>query len=308
MIGSYGLSHHMDIGKEPKDLDFVMNWSTYSNWIKMIKQNHTVLACYPSSKGKKQIVKYKAGDKIQIVEIEIAWKDSTAEMILDRYTTYEDLHFGDQFIYTVATLNNLYELKMSHRFLKNSPHFHKTMKDIQLMKEAGAEIEDWDFYDIREKETYNYGHPALNVKKDEFFKDESFYVYEHDDIHSAVKIGEYPAYKDILSDNQEVKCSLTKWMNLSDQQKLNCALEECYVLSLERGLIPNDFKTDPKNTFDIALMKVCTSITSGWFREWCYDNYHLIKESYNGDYIVKFKNALQLNLIRNFKEGTYNVQ
>jgi hypothetical protein len=135
-----------------------------------------------------------------------------------------------------------------------------------------------------------------------FFKDETYNFYQHDDIHESVKIGEQPAYKMIIEEGQQVKCSLDKWNTLTEQQRLHCALEECYVLSLERGLIPNEFKTDPKKTFDIALVKVCTSITSGWFREWCWRNYDLIKENYNEDYCIKFKNALELNLIRKFKE------
>jgi hypothetical protein len=72
-------------------------------------------------------------------------------------------------------------------------------------------------------------------------------------------------------------------------------------LTLERGLIPNNFETDPKKTFEIALKKVCTSITSGWFREWCWNNYNFILENYNEEFVDKFKVALEAGRIGNFK-------
>jgi hypothetical protein len=295
IIGSVALTNYIDIGRKPKDIDYIMSWDTYTQWLKEIKSCHKIHACYPSSNGKKQIVKYDN----RIVEIEIAWKGSTAEEILN--ICVDEDKTGWVGGYYTAPLNLLYELKLSHRYLKNSPHFLKTMKDIRLMESKCAFIEHKEFFDRREKETYEYKHPALNVKKNEFFKDETYNFYQHDDLHEVVCLDKYPAYKDILEDGQEVKCSLNKWINLTNIQRLNCALEECYTLTLERGLIPNNFETDPKKTFEIALKKVCTSITSGWFREWCWNNYNFILENYNEEFVDKFKVALEAGRIGNFK-------
>lgn len=39
----------------------------------------------------------------------------------------------------IAPLVLLYTLKMSHEYLKDSPHFLKTMKDIQTMRKYNAQ-------------------------------------------------------------------------------------------------------------------------------------------------------------------------
>lgn len=59
---------------------------------------------------------------------------------------------------TVPSLNVLYMLKMSHRYLKDSPHFLKTMQDIHAMRKLGAVIPaEWEsFYQDRMRDTYTH--------------------------------------------------------------------------------------------------------------------------------------------------------
>ena len=302
VIGSEALVDYTDIGRVPKDIDYVMTWATFQSWLLWLKTQYKISAVYPISEGKKQVVKTDTG----IFEVEIAWENSTAlELMkiaaLDRRPSCA---LG-KFELIFAPLDLLYELKMSHRFLKNSPHFEKTRIDILKMRELGAKIVHQKFYIRRQAETYTYSHPALNVSKNEFFKDETFYKYDHDDIHEAIKLGPIPAYKYILEDGAQVKCSKAKWDELPLMQKYFCAIEECITLTLERGLIPNDFKTDPYKTYKLALMKVCTSITSGWFREWCWENYDAILLSYQPNFVKRFQTALTEGKIRDFKSEIY---
>ena len=247
-----------------------------------------------------------------IVEVEIAWADTCAEDLLriidDEYSvetrcTHPDCNWSFKY----ATIETLYELKMSHRYLKNSPHFIKTMQDIKNIRQnfPDVQIVHKEWYNQREKETYTYKHPNLDSMKNDFFKDESFYKYDHDDIHKAIALGEYPAYMDIVSEGAQVKCDRNKWETISYERKLQCALEESYVLTLERGLIPNNFKPDPYVMFQVAVMKVCSSITSGWFREWCWENYDEIMKNYSEDFVTNFNNSLNAGLIRLFKSEVY---
>jgi hypothetical protein len=97
---------------------------------------------------------------------------------------------------------------------------------------------------------------------------------------------ERPAYS--YYSNAEVMCSKKLWDNCSYDIKLFGALEEIYVLALERSQIPFRGKTDPKKSFEMAAMKVCTSITSGWFREFCWENYDAIIKAYDENYATKF--------------------
>jgi hypothetical protein len=65
-------------------------------------------------------------------------------------------------------------------------------------------------------------------------------------------------------------------------------MEETYVLALERSLIPFPGKMQPRDAFKLALQKVCTSITSGWFREYAWNNYRKALESYDGGVFTNF--------------------
>ena len=51
----------------------------------------------------------------------------------------------------------------------------------------------------------------------------------------------------------------------------------------------------------IALEKVCTSITSGWFREFAWENFDVVTNLYNDDYITKFTNAMKDGIILPYK-------
>jgi hypothetical protein len=177
----------------------------------------------------------------------------------------------------------LYALKMTHRFKKNSPHFHKTRADIRFFRKNGVELPTQkiygDLFKRIEKHTLNYSKPSLDQKSKDFFResDQKIYGhdYNHDSIHEAVKLFDKPAYYNYMKDGQEVMCDKLKWDACPEHIKIAGVYEECAVLSLERSLIVNDFK-DPEKVFTTALEKVCTSITSGWFREYAWENIDVV--------------------------------
>lgn len=211
-------------------------------------------------------------------EVEIASPGSNQEMLLNILGTETDGSFQ------YADKDVLYALKMSHRFKKNSPHFHKTMQDILSMRDSwGCEgvserLQGW--YKVREGETYNYAHPNLNQGKGGFFDtsvfDENPYVYDHDSLHEAVKQLDRPAYT--YFSNGPVKVSREKFEGLPFKVQLFSVFEECCVLSLERAIIPHDTHQD--RAFSIALMKVCTSIASGWWRDFAWENHQEVVAMY----------------------------
>ncbi|BDU12093.1 hypothetical protein [Escherichia phage phiWec179] len=187
----------------------------------------------------------------------------------------------------VAPLDVLYLLKMSHRFKKDSPHFLKTMKDIHFMRNLGAKIPEEleDTYKLRQKESYNYGHPNLNVKSKDFFKgDEVPYVYDHDSLHRVLAVMEEPAYTNYLKDGNEVMTSKDKFYAVDETTRLLGVLEESLVLASERCLIPFNYSVTGKKAFLMALTKVCTSITSGYFREYAYEKFFLVCKVYDNMY------------------------
>jgi len=303
IIGSAALRERLissgnDFGfRIPVDTDIICSHDEMMSDIAKIKKLSTPMSFYPISGNKFVLIYLAAGDR-RITEYEITYPGTTALLISDFDKSQNEDH-------SVASFSTLYVLKMSHRYLKNSPHFLKTMSDIRIIRKylSPEEMEACkDLISIREKETLNYDHPNLSTKKNEFFTSNVDYVYDHDSIHVAVKIGDLPAYKYFQERDSEVKVSKKLWDDLDDSLKLNAVLEEAYVLALERCMIPNNFRAFAFASFRIALEKICTSITSGWFREYAWENYNDVINLYDGGaYVSRFKDGLSNGIVKPYK-------
>jgi len=292
-IGSQALQHHIStLPRECKDVDYIAYQSEFDMFVDTRKA--LIDKVMPKQWG--HTVFFKSSGIIP-VEFEIVEMRPSTGVLM---SVFADWQPGTNHI---APLNVLYALKMSHRFRKNSPHFHKTMADIKLIRNSGCDaIADHllEWYKMREKETYNYKHPSLNKGKKDFFVD-NFYVWEHDDIHAAVALHGAPAFTFFKEDTAEVKCSKEKFFNCGDHIRLAAVYEESCVLALERHQIPNDFQPDPRKSFLMSLERVCTGITSGWFREYAWESYDKVVNLYDlteAQYINQFHNALAAGLIR----------
>lgn len=297
VLGSRACHPYFDIGRKPKDYDVL---GSYDDVVKFV---HYIFGSepfnfYPISKGNK----YLARNKNFIIEAEIAWPGSLNEKLFNLIDADPDTIPGyDECL--IPSLDVLYMLKMSHRYLKNSPHFRKTMNDIHLMRKHGAKIreEHMEFFKEREKYTYSYAHPKLNKDKSEFFSNDGLvYVYDHDSIHESMKIMEQPAYTYFKDDQKEVWCSKEKFFSCAEEIRLNAVLEESLVLALERSQIPFP-GIDKHRSFRTALEKVCTSITSGWFREYAWENYDDVMERFyelRTTYVDKFWEDVELGIVK----------
>lgn len=299
LIGSRALKfRRANFPRESKDYDFIAYEHEYDCLIERLGDR--IVTIMDSPRGK-TIFAIGYGP----IEIEIAGTlRTTAHDILDQ-TCNQLPEFHDPIIgdHAIAHLDDLYCLKMSHRYLKNSPHFRKTLDDILFMRKyvSGISNEDREWYQNRMKETYNYVHPVLNQTKDKFFSDDGInYIFDHDSIHEAVKTFDKPAFHFIRIEGKEVLCSKDKFMNSPEEIKLATVLEECYVLALERCIIPQYYglfwdgidKETAKRAFLIALEKVCTSISSGWWREYAWENYYQVRSLYDFSYVQKFLDAI----------------
>lgn len=196
----------------------------------------------------------------------------------------------------------LLALKLSHKY-KESVHFHKTRNDILIMKKfkylpsivGTLWLLQWQTARIQATAKKA---PVLKQDKSTFFNENVPYVYDHDTIHASVKHLDKPAYCYYMQDDEEVLSSREKFFAQSEIVRLYGVLEESYVLALERAVIP--YGTDPKKAFDTALVKVCTTITSGFFREYAWENYDKIQALYHESYIIKFQHALKTGCIGNY--------
>lgn len=232
-----------------------------------------------------------------VIEMEVGVQGTSAEHLL-KLLSVEN---------SISKLDLAYTIKQSHKYLRNNPHFEKTFLDIKAMEKLGAKVpaELEYFLTLREKETYYYNHPNLKQSKEDFFDTKGvIYKYDHDSIHEVLAIEDEPAYKKFLIG--EVQTSKGLFDNLTFSDKINSVLEESCVLAIERSL--QDW-TKPSDdicyeTFKYSLQKVCTSITSGWFREFAWNNYDKCLKLYHSrvsDYHSKFRKGLAEGLILEHK-------
>lgn len=284
---------------KPKDTDYICTYETFTRWLEFYKARAE--AFYPIDEGKKFIVHLKGND---IFEFELAWPGSTAESFMeliqaDEHTQTNTIIPIDAL---VPSMDWLFTLKASHKYLKDSPHFDKTMWDYHLMKhELFCKIADKDWFKKRVKATYKKKRPRLEgMSKDGFFrKDDGVdYIFEHDLIHVAVAQGDQPAYRYYMKDDQDVETDKVKWDAVDEEVRLNGVLEESYVLALERSQIPYRGDITPRESFMIALSKVCSSITSGYFRRFAYENYYKVLEMYSDDYVQWFDKGVEEGVIK----------
>lgn len=269
--------------KEYVEIDLIGTLSDLSEYAKQTYPACTVR--HPTEGGKKYFAT--TPNRHFIVDGEIAWPGTTGASLLEILENNPNLcnqHLtGPEYIW--PNLNVLYTIKMSHRFKKNSPHFKKTMDDILVMRKVGAripvELSEW--FIERQKETYDYGHPNLKTTKEEFFGRDDIYTYDHDSIHVALAkrtFDDKPAYDYFKPEGEEVLTSKEMFYDRSFIGRLRATYEESCVLALERSQIPYP-NVDRKKSFLMALEKVCTSITSGWFREFSWENYYSTIELYD---------------------------
>lgn len=312
VIGSKALQlHGYTMDAEPNDLDLVGTWEEVEAFKKVFNPKHS----FPINNGDTWFMRRADGF---ICEIEIAWPDSRAETLLAFSAEHDyprtDVREGYDGVldgFQVASRNLLYLLKMSHRYLKNSPHFYKTMRDIKRLRELGCELSQtrpWpEFYNQRMADTYVYKHPKLDVTKDSFFDSTDNGVpqkYDHDSIHSAIaQRWLTPAYTFFQPTDSAVMVSRNLWDKCSQDIQLDAVMEESMVLALERSLIPFPGVKTPVEAFYYALMKVCTSITSGWFREFAWESHDEVVKRFivcqrDHCYTEDFEDGVRNNIVR----------
>lgn len=298
MIGSRALAFVAPrlLTRKLSDFDFICTKSEFDCWLELNKNliNPTKIYSENNDHFQKMIV---CGDTNCEFEIIQDGKSSQLfnELVKNSSDTI-DTEFG-----LIPNLDLLFTLKSSHKYLKNSPHFWKTLVDYHMLSKAGAKVkpEYNAFLKLRQAETYSYKHPNLNQNKNGFFSDDSIkYVFVHDDIHESVALYERPAYLNYIKDNAEVQCDKQKFFNCSRNIQFAGVIEEAAVLAIERSLIPHPRVWSDKYAWHFALSKVCTSITSGWFREFAYENALDILKCYPSDYWIKFQKDLAVGKIR----------
>jgi len=303
LIGSRALAIRAPqiLGRKPLDFDFIATEAEAEQWISENKGLLGDTRTYMLNPHKLIV------EGPVPVEFELIKPDGSARLLVDAVAQDPDTLDTGKFG-LVPNLNTLFLIKSSHKYLKNSPHFWKTAVDYHMMKAIGAVIEPAmaACLKLREKETYSYKHPKLNVSKKQFFDGDSVnYVYDHDSIHESVKHLDKPAYRFFAADGEQVKSDKHKFFECTREVQLYSVLEESYVLSIERSQVPHPGVMTPKESFKLALSKCGSSIASGWWRAFAYENVFTVLNMYSESYMDKFKAGLDNRTVKAHVPGNY---
>jgi hypothetical protein len=244
------------------------------------------------------------------VEIEVATPGSSAELYLDFAEKMAKLpqHEFYGLKVDVAPLEMLYSIKRAHRHSPNK--FYKHVRDYNLLNRMflGGDMFE-RITDMRYKETVEREKlrtPSLNKTAEAFFDDKvSNRTFVHDQIHEVMAFEERPMFERIKVDPNLVKCSKEKFFALTETQRRHCVQEEAYVIALERGVIPMLFEGErivkPFDAYRWAIMRICTTLCSGWFREYALEHYKDMLFWYDAGYVEKFLKAVEDGRIERIK-------
>ena len=191
-----------------------------------------------------------------------------------------------------ASIETLYVLKQGHISVP-SPKWELHMQDFQyLLNLLRAGLRSWSedsfnkaclLHTKTTKERLKRDTPKLKgMSKSKFFDDAVVKYVDHDRIHEWMAIEEEPAYKLMQLPGNDIQCEHDLFYNkMTHSQRMYAVMEEARVITCERGLIPKIIKfgsdtihrDDVLSTYKWALMRICTTLTSGWFREFAQINY-----------------------------------
>ncbi|CAG8716374.1 19426_t:CDS:2 [Rhizophagus irregularis] len=198
------------------------------------------------------------------------------------------------FLCIVAPLKILEALKTSH--INWPADFHKNIADLHLLRilldynkvstiqplcspQRDEPIELMLKTRIKETEIIQGkpgAHINLNMSNEDFLENEdNLFVQKrvpHDDLHELVKYGDHPIYQGLKDDQSKAWIKKSLFEKLDYQTKLNCVKEEAMVIALERYLIPM-ISENQETSYNLALIRICTTLTKGWFRQFAIDNY-----------------------------------
>jgi hypothetical protein len=286
------------IARQPKDLDLIGPLIEIHQWATANSEHIDFMI--PTSPWKFKC-KLKSGFQI---EFEVSDVNASSKMLcaneksFDVMMTKVPIKGGSLRIAAhVPSIEYLYLIKRSHIYWP--VHWLKTMTDMSRMKKYVRTITDDHkrFYEARLTENEaKFGkrfQANLNQENEKFFaKSERSLnrIYEHDDLHELVKYYERPIYAMLKEDQSKALMSKKLFDAATLEMKLNAIREEAMVIALERLIIPGK-ETDGVKAYQYGLQRICTNLTSGWFREFAIDNWDRVATP-DVDYVKKFNDGI----------------
>jgi hypothetical protein len=313
VIGSKSLMHKLEHTREvierfnSSDYDVIMSIEEFEEWTS--KYGESIHSLYPTNENKYKAIVIKDGIKKQY-EIELGLEDTSSLLLLNnRIRVCDDIidgFFGEKML----SLSLPYQMLTKRSHLIYPVHFEKNIEDYHLIKSLISDDVKLDalmckYYDLRYAEAKNrfkQRTPKLDITNEDFFSSklpvEQYFV--HDDIHEVMKHNDKPVYEMMKRDFNLAWCEKDMFFDLPYEYQIQCVQEEAYVISLERYIIPQykDDWYDYFNCYKKSLKRICTTLCSGWFRDFAIENYPEIIKQYNPLFVDKFINAFESGKVR----------
>ncbi len=307
LVGSAALKFWFADARTPKnDFDFFIDHTTLNDWIN-------------EHRGNLRHIHYLKDDIIQ-VELRTGNTlgfDNTKYKSVQKFI---DLNsempvwdvYGIQF--NIASPESLLAIKQSH--IHHRHNWHKHIKDYAFLKEKGLELTDTfkEAFALRSKERearQDFKKPgSLSKANEEFFARSENSVrrkFVHDELHEIIAYHDKPLYTKAKRDQSKALLDKDLFEAFSLEDQLCLVREETYVIGLERIVIPswynqyllqqsriiNSIILEPKiaeQAYSYALMRICTDLTKGWFREFATEHYTELHKP-DCDFVDKFVTA-----------------
>ena len=295
---------------QKSDFDVIMSYEDFNDWIE--KFNDNIIDMVPRSHNKYN-VKILVNNKKTQFEIELGFENTSSLFLLENKDIVTDSIYTDPngTKWNMLSLPYLMLMKKSHLYFP--VHFEKNINDYHFIKSKLGDFKldktMQNFFELRKLEAEkrfkeNHNTPNLNVSNEKFFAvsgKAAGRVYIHDDLHEVVKHFNVPIYDMLKHDDKKdlAWCEKDLFNKLPFDYRVKCVQEEAYVIALERYIIPQigeyeDFFWCYKR----ALMRICTTLCSGFFRQFAFENYPAIVEAYNSSFVDKFQYAVDNELIQ----------
>lgn len=210
------------------------------------------------------------------------------------YASNQFIQFNGRSV-NVCNTTGLAIIKRSHlhRSLSFGKHITHWIKWLSARTDAFT-ANDWKVLAERTeltKQQYPQGNPNLMQPVKDFFDDAVSKIYEHDYLHELVAYYDKPLYTKLQRNPKLAWCDKELWDKLTHEDKCKCVAEECYVIAIER-FISKDWNYSFKLAYNKSLEKVCTTLCSGYFRDFAIDNFAEILQLFNAEKIHAVKSIL----------------
>lgn len=320
IIGSKALLFRLNMNDEviqrfaKSDYDVIMSVEDFTEWSE--KNREYIKSLVPVKENKfKAIVSHNG--KTKKYEIEVGFEGTSSKFLLDNVDTVTDFTGLGFLSEKFRALNLEYQLLTKKSHLIYPVHFEKNINDYHLIKSMVGEFEldetMQEYFKLRSDEAkarYKQRTPKLNITTEDFFNSKLNvpHYFVHDDIHEVMAHHDEPVYKKMQPDPTMAWCAKDMFFALPYEMQVQSMQEEAYVIALERYIVPQygenwtDFFTCYKN----ALKRICTTLCSGWFREFALENYPEAIKRYNPFFVDILRKAVLSKEISPIEGKTYD--